>query len=289
MPSQKELKSKITSLQNIEKITAAMGMIAMARLQKYIAVQTASQAYLAQVERLAASLVRAAAAGDRLPFVHGYAEARCCDIVIVTADRGLCGPFNHEAVRAAAALADGLRKKNLRCSYYFIGSKGLRYGKQYALTDPVSLHVDARSLTHDSVKETADLFLDRFRGQKSHELHIVYNHYISSVNQTPVARRILPLQPQQAGDEKTSVRDYLAEPALPALIGHSMQRMVAAYLYNALMESITGEHAARMTAMQNASANCETLLDNYVRVRNRMRQSSITTELTEIISGMEAQ
>ena len=222
----------------------------------------------------------------------------------MTSDRGLCGGFNNSIARWAESRYQKFIGEGKEVDFYFIGKKARDYFASRGLKDgEVRLNL-AKDMCYSLAKETADRLLSFFLDGSYDEIHIVYNEFKSAIQQDVVAERLLPLtlkrQEEGAGSNFYSNfysdfysdfyedPDTIFEPSASEIIEELLQKHFEVQIYRILSESIASEHAARMTAMDNASNNAKDAIDKLTLTYNKMRQAAITTELIEITSGAEA-
>lgn len=278
----REYNKKITSLKNTRKITSSMKMISSVKLQKYMKTQQAVipfyQASLSMLNRIA-SLVK-----DSNILCSGYPEVKKSLIVLFSSDRGLCGRFNTNAIRKAIQLSDVLSSKRCECTFSFSGSKGYAFFKRQKL--PVEKVYEGNSSPdYTTATAIADDLFSRFAEGNFQEIWIVYSRKTALLEE-PCVERLLPFDVNN--DLSTESRDVLLEEKSTALLQNFSQMALRAKIYKAHLDSTVSEHAARMGAMDAATANCDKMIQRYIKLRNRARQTAITTELTEIVSGKEA-
>ncbi len=313
MATLKELNIKLASFKQTKKITSAMKLIATTRFNKMQLVTRRSQKYLAALETMAAVLgERSETLAELGSLAAGRAQSakhrQAVQLLVFTSERGLCGSFNQAVIKRFQSLLTELR--DVDCYVDFIGRRG------YDAFKNVSQFKERRELEgltkqprYDDMLPHADRYLNLLSSGARQKLIVVYNEFISTLVQRPIVRTLVPLQenaskaPPPAQHQKTvaggaaasnaaDIADAAAvcllEPAAAELAEAYLKALLRFNLYQTLLQSVTGEHAARMTAMDNATRNCNELVDQLTLERNRVRQAAITTELIEIISGAEA-
>ena len=212
-------------------------------------------------------------------------EGKRTEVVVVTADKGLCGSFNAGIIREAEGFMNGL-SSDAAVKVNAIGKKGREYfGKRFDLS---SEWVDVfRKVEFKTAKAIADELMDRYINDQVDAIHLVYNEFKSAIQAKPVCQQLLPIQPAELEADEP-VGEYLYEPSAQVLFGVLLPRYVQTLVFHAMLESAGAEHAARMTAMDSATKNAGELIDNLTLTMNRVRQASITTEIIEVVSGAEA-
>ena len=286
MAGKRELLRKISSLKNTEKITSAMKMIASTKLKKMQSALAASKPFgdaLAELNMKLGMFAPEENAAETLPLPKGFSGN--LHLVLFTGDRGLCGAFNSSVQKIVTAILEGFQPESYSITVY--GAKGAKFcdNRGFSVADAIApLPKIPRS--SDTAEKAGEL-LAGLRSGKFDEVLLVHNQYVSTLEQAPVVRRLLPPSLETSNDA-TNLWDLEFEPSRDN-VAASLTRLNAEYiLFRALLESMTAENAARLTAMENAAANCRNLIEHYKLIFNRSRQSDITTELLEIIAGTEA-
>ncbi len=294
MASQRDVKNRIASVKNIQKITRAMEMVAAARLRRAEQRISALRPYARAIRRMthqAAEVAGAEAAS--FPLLREHESERNVGLLLITGDRGLAGGFNSQIIRAGVRAGTELVEGGRTPVWYATGRRGVSSltfrgrdlsGSYTGFTDRPS-YADARAIAKDVMDAYVEGQLDR--------VDILYNSYISPLTQEVTRETLLPLsQAVLDGDEEDE------EPSGPkALVEYEpepeklLQRLVPDYveisIYRALIESTAGFFGAQMTAMRNASENAGTLIEEYTLQMNRARQAEITQEIMEVVAGAE--
>ena len=233
--------------------------------------------------------VAAAVGSERSLYVRGHETPLVPQYVVITGDRGMCGRFNTNIIRALHAHISAREPQPKNVVLSCIGQKGYAILKRRGES---VLHNYTECATHPSFETLRDAAADLigdFTSGIVHEVWIVYSKRVSSFSEEPMVERILPFQSDGAAvDPGTGDDSMLLEEPSNVLVERYAALMVQGMLYEALVESGVAEHAARMSAMDNASSNCARMTGKYVQLRNRARQAAITTELNEIVTGKEA-
>jgi F-type H+-transporting ATPase subunit gamma len=306
MASQKDIKNRISSVKNIQKITRAMEMVAAARLRKAEQRIEALRPYAGAIRRMTRQAAEAAGDIPQLPILNEHDSEDRIGILLVTGDRGLAGAFNSQIIRAGVRAGSEFEADGKETVYYASGRRGVSSltfrgrapVEQYTgFTDRPS-HADAREIASDLMAAYLDGDLDR--------VEIFYNGYISPLTQKVTRETLLPLQQasilgedeEDEGEEHPGADDEAAEAHKRALVDYEpdpeeiLGRLIPAYveisIYRALLESTASEHGARMTAMRNASQNAGEVIDDLTLEMNRARQAEITQEIMEVVAGAEA-
>lgn len=291
MPSLKEVRKRITSVKNTQKITRAMKLVAAAKLKRAQDAMAELRPYATKqrelLENLAAQLGPEAVTAH--PLLEPREEVKKVGVLAVTSDRGMCGGFNSYINKKLAAYvkerqAEGVevvvfplgRRANL-----FVKKSGFTVGKALGEIIPPGQELDIREITN--------MLSDAFKGHELDEVIILSNRFKNAITQIPTLVQLFPVpQPEvEEGGAATSV-DLIYEPSQQALFNYVVPRYAEVQVRQAILESVTGEHAARMNAMNSATDNAQDMISRLTLEMNRARQAAITTELMEIISGAEA-
>jgi F-type H+-transporting ATPase subunit gamma len=298
MASQRDVKTKISSVKNIQKITRAMEMVAAARLRRAEQRIEALRPYADALRRMTRQAAKAAGAeASRLPLLNEHDKEDRVGLLLVTGDRGLAGGFNSQIVRAGVRIAGELGEQGLQSVWYSTGRRGVssltfrgyELGGSYTGFADRPSYADARSIADDLIQAYVDGEVDR--------VEMVYNSYISPLTQKVTHERLLPISHATiAGEEQDG--DEQEEPSGPrALVDYEpdpeeiLKRLVPDYveisIYRALVESTAGFFGAQMTAMRSASDNAGEIITDLTLQMNRARQAEITQEIMEVVAGAE--
>ncbi|MEM9477585.1 MAG: F0F1 ATP synthase subunit gamma [Pseudomonadota bacterium] len=290
MPSLKDLKNRIESVKSTRKITKAMQMVAAAKLRR---AQDAAEQARPYTERFNAVLGQLAASvgdSDSAPrLLAGSGDDKVHLLVVMTAERGLCGAFNSSIARLARAKAEELLAAGKTVKIITVGKKGREQLKR-DLSDHFIHHVDLTEVKKIGYANAADIakgLLTRFDEGEFDVATIFYNRFESVISQVPTAQQVIPADfdaPEEAGE--STLYDY--EPSEEGILADLLPRGVATQVFAALLENAASEQGARMSAMDNATRNAGEMIDRLTIQFNRSRQAVITNELIEIISGAEA-
>ncbi len=291
MPSLKDLKNRIESVKSTRKITKAMQMVAAAKLRRAQDAAEAARPYAERMEAVMGGLAQAVGTGDSAPrLLAGTGKDHVHLLVVMTAERGLCGGFNSTIVRLARAKADELLAAGKTIKILTVGKKGREqikrdYGQYFVG------HVDLSEVKRIGYSNAADIasdILGRFDAEEFDVCTIFFNRFQSVISQVPTATQVIPASfdaPEDADGDAT-LYDY--EPSEEAVLEDLLPRGVATQIFTALLENGASEQGARMSAMDNATRNAGDMIERLTIEYNRSRQAVITSELIEIISGAEA-
>jgi F-type H+-transporting ATPase subunit gamma len=295
--AQKEVKSRIASVKNIQKITRAMEMVAAARLRRAEQRIEALRPYASAIRRMTRQAAEAAGNVPNLPILNEHESVNHVGLLLVTGDRGLAGAFNSQIVRAGIRVAGEHEAEGRSMVWYASGRRGVSSltfrGREVAgaytgFTDRPA-YGDARDIAQDLMTAYVDGQVD--------QVEIIYNGYISPLQQQVTRETLLPLQHATILEAEEDEDDGEERPAHGALVEYEpdpeeiLKRLIPAYveisIFRALLESTASEHGARMTAMRNASENAGDIIKDLTLQMNRERQAEITQEILEVVSGAE--
>jgi F-type H+-transporting ATPase subunit gamma len=288
MPSLKDLKNKIASVKNTRKITKAMQMVSAAKLRRAQDAAEQARPYAERMNAVMAGLsasVGTSAGAPRL--LAGTGADKVHLLVVMTAERGLCGGFNSTIVRLARAHANALIAQGKTVKMLTVGKKGREQLKRDFSANAVG-HVDlsdVKRMGYSNAQGIAQEIITRFHAGEFDVATLFYNRFQSVISQIPTALQVIPAV-FDAGAQVASLYDY--EPSEEAIVADLLPRAVATQVFTALLENGASEQGARMSAMDNATRNAGEMITKYTTIYNRTRQAAITKELIEIISGAEA-
>jgi F-type H+-transporting ATPase subunit gamma len=286
MPNLKDIKRRIKSVKNTQQITKAMKLVAASKLRK---AQKAIQDARPYALKLRDVLNHISARCN--PDLHALLDQRDGKnilVLVVTADKGLCGGFNGNIIRRAAKVIAENEGKDL--SLVLAGKKGKDYFKHRS-TKITHEFIDwTRDFNYAKAQEIGDLLAELFVGKTVDKIFMVYNEFKSVMQQEVVVEQLLPVVPESLGTAKETdhVQEYIYEPDEEAILDALLKRYMTVQVYRAFLESGASEQGARMTAMDSASRNAGDMIDGLSLTYNKARQAYITKELIEIVNGAEA-
>ena len=283
--SLKEVKQRIQSVKNTQKITSAMKLISAAKLRRAQNTIEGVRPYQSKLDEMLVSFLSVADTVST-PFTR-VSEPKRVVVVAVSSNSSLCGGFNASVIRLAKeAIAQHLSTEGRVVEVFPVGKKiadSLRK-EGYELNE--TLMPQAVAPQYASVAQVADELMKRFAAGEIDRVEFVYTHFHSAAKQVPVCETFLPIDIESMNKEAVhSLSDFIVEPSKEELISRLVPRVIAMRLYTALLDSIAAEHAARMLAMQIATDNADDLITTLVREYNKSRQQAITNELLDIVSG----
>jgi F-type H+-transporting ATPase subunit gamma len=291
MPSLKDLRIRINSVKSTQKITAAMKLVAGAKLRRAQEAALAARPYTERMDRMVAAIGRTIAGSPGAPrLLAGTGSDKVHLLVVATADRGLCGGFNSSIVRQARQIIRRLEAEGKTVKVMTVGRKGrdqLRrdYGRLIGQTFE---DVGKRRLAFSEASMVARKILEMFEAGEFDVCTIVYNRFRSVISQIVTTQQLIPVALPQAEAAKAGQAMYESEPDEEEILKALLPRNLAVQVFRALLENAASEQGARMTAMDNATRNAGEMIGKLSTIYNRTRQATITKELIEIISGAEA-
>jgi F-type H+-transporting ATPase subunit gamma len=292
MPSLLDIRRRIRAVRSTQQITKAMKMVAASRLRRAQDRVVRARPFAVEMRRVITSLVPRVEA-TRHPLLDARVAPRAGGkalLFVVTGDRGLCGSFNSNVIRAAGAFI--LERGSVPVALALLGKKGRDFFVRRGF-EVVYEHAPLfATLRYEDAQAAAAFAIAEFTGGRADGVWIVYNEFRSVLQQRVVLERLLPLVDPWAADGEGGatggVVDYLYEPSPQAIFDALLPRVVEVRIYRALLESAAAEHAARMTAMDAATKNAGDMIDHLTLHLNKVRQAAITREIIEVVSGAEA-
>jgi F-type H+-transporting ATPase subunit gamma len=286
MPNLKDIKRRIKSVKNTQQITKAMKLVAASKLRKaQKAIQDARPYALKTRDVLNHISARCN------PDLHALLDQRDGGntlVMVVTADKGLCGGFNGNIIRRASKLVAESDDKNL--SLMLVGKKGKDFFKHRSIKISHEFIDWTRDINYAKAQEIGNLLAEMFVAKKVDKIVMVYNEFKSVMQQEVVVEQLLPIvpEPMEAVKETAHVPEYIYEPDEESILDALLKRYMTVQVYRALLESSASEQGARMTAMDSASRNAGDMINGLSLTYNKARQAYITKELIEIVNGAEA-
>jgi F-type H+-transporting ATPase subunit gamma len=304
MASQKDVKNRIASIKNINKITRAMEMVAAARLRRAEQRIEHLRPYAQGIRKLTRQAAEHAGGVPRVPVMEEREEVKRVGVVLVTGDRGLAGAFNTNIIRDGMRLGAELREGGVESSFSAVGRKGvsaLTFRKQELAGSYVGF-TDRPAFAN--AREIGEELTARYVDGDVDKVELIYNRYVSPLTQHVWRQTLLPMQQAEVIGEGVAAEEEQAEeteiekahgrssweyePEAEDLLAQLIPEYVNISVYRALLESAASELGARMTAMRNAAENAETMMGDLTLEMNRARQSEITQEILEVVAGAEA-
>ena len=287
MASLKDIKRRIVSVQNTQKITSAMKMVAAAKLRRAQAAIESARPYAERMRSTLEEVAGGMGGSVEHPLFEEREQVRNLEVIVITSDRGLAGAFNNAVLKLVdktlAEREGGLASVRLT----LIGKKAGDYYKRRRASQIASSRAIGNTATYSDAASVARGVMDRFQSGEVDEVMLVFSEFISTMTQRPRTAVLLPFSALEKSDEEESL-SYEIEPSPEELLAVLVPKAVEVEVFRALLESQAGEHAARMTAMESATRNTEDLIERLNLQYNRARQAAITRELVEIVTGAQA-
>src|SRR6186997_2553421 len=304
MATQKEVKNRIASVKNINKITRAMEMVAAARLRRAEQRIADMRPYAEGMRKLTRRAAAQAGGIPRVPVLEERENVNRVGIVLVTGDRGLAGAFNSNIIREGMRMAAKVREEGAEPTFAVVGRKGVSAltFRKMDVTDSYVGFTDRPAFAN--AREIGEALTARYVDEDLDRVELIYNRFVSPLTQHVWRQTLLPLQQaevigegaeaeQESGEETEAERaqsksEWTYEPDPEELLARLIPEYVTISVYRALLESAASELGARMTAMRNAAENAETMIGDLTLEMNRVRQAEITQEILEVVGGAEA-
>ena len=291
MPSTKEIRGKIKSVQNTRKITKAMEMVAASKMRKAQDRMHAARPYGDKIRVICSHLARANVTDYRHPFLNQNEGAKKVGIILVSTDKGLAGALNTNIQRVLLQRMREWSAEGIQVEASALGNKGLGFLQRLGvpvLSQTVQLG-DRPSI--DRLIGAIAVQIEAYKEGKVDKVYLCYSRFVNAMKQIPVVEQLLPLSDEQLSAEEPQRKfswDYIYEPDAQTVLDELLRRYVEALIYQAVAENMASEQSARMVAMKAASDNAKKLIDDLELVYNKTRQAGITKEITEIVGGAAA-
>jgi len=287
MPSLKEVKLKIAGVKKTSQITKAMNMVAAAKLRGAQEKMESFRPYTSKFNEAMSNLSRGANT-DAFPLMEAR-DVKKVELIVITSDRGLCGSFNANIVKMAENKITQYKAEGKEVSLVCVGKKGAQLLEKTGAVRKSYTDVMANFQMHNA-REIATDVSGQFLEGKSDKVELVYGSFKSVAIQEPVSSIFLPVQPVESDEpvENAISGDYIYEPSTEEIMDTMQPLYLNVMVYHAMLEVSASEHAARMTAMDNATSACKDIVSNLTIVYNKARQAAVTNELMDIVGGAEA-
>ncbi len=285
MASGKEIRGKISSINNTQKITSAMEMVAASKMRKSQERMEVGKPYATRIRNVIGHVANANPEYRHVYFTQREVER--VGYIIVSTDRGLCGGLNINAFKAVVKDMTTWRDRGVPIEFCAMGAKATSFFNSYGGNVVASVRGLGDNPAVKDVIGAAKVMMDKFTSGELDRLYLVSNEFVNTMTQEPRIQQLLPLEPSEDEDLKHHW-DYIYEPAPEALIYGLLTRYMETQVYQAVVENAACEQAARMLAMKNATDNAGDLIEELGLAYNKARQAAITQELSEIVSGAAA-
>lgn len=286
MAGAKEIRTKIKSIQNTQKITKAMEMVAASKMRRAQNRMRSARPYAGKIREVIGHLAHA-----NPEYKHPYTivrDVKRVGYIVVSTDRGLCGGLNVNLFRSALNSISEHVDNKVEVDVACIGSKGLSFFKRIGVNIVAEATGIGDSPTLETLLGTVRVMLEAFDNGQIDRLYIVNNEFINTMAQKPIVDAVLPIVVQNPQEEIKYHWDYIYEPDSKEVVDVLLTRYIESLVYQAVVENVASEQASRMVAMKSASDNAGSLIDELQLVYNKARQASITQEISEIVAGAAA-
>ncbi len=291
MANLKEIQRKIKSVKGTQKTTRAMKLVSSAKLRRAEQVAKASKAYALKItemmQEISANMAKVTEEIDS-PYFKSVKEPKVVDIIVITSDKGLCGGFNSQTIKRVNTIIDEYESKGAKVRVRAIGKKAIayyKYQKRELINEVEGL---SSAPTYDKAADFIKEVVESYLNGETDKVIIVHNGYVNMITQEVRINNILPLDPSDFEPKAVSTSELEMEPDDDSLLEELINRYIEYTIYYALIDSLAAEHGARMQAMDAATNNAKEMVKSLTVSYNKARQEAITTELIEIISGVEA-
>ncbi|HXE96823.1 MAG TPA: ATP synthase F1 subunit gamma [Dongiaceae bacterium] len=285
MASLKSIKKRIVSVKNTRQITKAMKMVSAAKLRRAQENVVAARPYAKKLGEVMQSLATNLE-GDLHPLLEKR-DAKKLLLIVITSDRGLCGGFNSNLCKAGDRYLKEKMNSYEQVSVLTIGRKGFEFLKSRYTVYKNFANVLAKP-SYQTAAMLAQEVIDGFVAGEYDQVELLYNSFRTVMSQDITFQQLLPVEPEVAAATDETPVEYIYEPSVGELLAEILPKNIEVQIFKAMLETVAGEHGARMTAMDSASKNANEMIGKLTLQYNRARQAAITTELMEIISGSES-
>ena len=286
MGNSSEIVGQIKSVQNTRKVTRALEMVSASKIRKAQDRMAASRPYARMMRQVIGHLSKASLEYKH-PFTQVRDDVKRVGYIVVATDRGLCGGLNNNMFRKLLGEFKQWQDQGVEITTVIIGRKAAQFFKRLNVHISASTQDLGDQPQLESLIGSIKVVLDDYRDEKLDRLYVCYNEFVNTMTQQSRFDMLLPL-PAIEDDESASNWDYLYEPSAEALLDDILTRYIESIVYQATLENVASEHAARMVAMKSASDNANSLIDELRLVYNKARQAAITQEISEIVGGASA-
>lgn len=289
MATLRDIKRKIDAVKKTSQITKAMNMVAAAKLRGAQQNMERFHPYALKFKEFIGRLAAGVEDATQYSLLTPKEQVKKVEVLLVTADRGLCGSFNTNLIVSTERFIRAKAAEGIEVVLTTAGRKGsdyFRHRKVEILKRYIGL---LNNVSFDDAQQISAEIIERFEMGAVDEVYVIYSHFVNIVKQIPTMVRLLPITPSVSeGAEQAGHFEYLFEPSHQALLNDLLPNYVNVQVLETLYQTSVGEHAARMAAMENATNNCKELVRTLTLTYNKARQAGITTELMDIVGGAEA-
>jgi len=287
MPSLRDIRRRINSIKSTQKITRAMKMVAASKLRRAQERIFEARPYANKMWSVISSLSMKTR-GEEHPLLVRRGGPKI-EALIITSDRGLCGALNSNILKKASEFIREKKRDNYEVSISVIGRKGRDFFRRHNIPMRNVWVGISGKVIYSNAQEIATELVKNYTDELFDELYLIYNEFKSAMQQRVTIERLLPIEPQKAEKEgEAEGGEFLYEPSVDEVLATLLPKHIEVQVFRALLESEASEQGARMTAMDNATKNAGEMIDRFTLLFNKTRQSAITKELMEVVSGAEA-
>lgn len=286
MASGKEIRTKIASIKNTQKITRAMEMVAASKMRKTQDRMQATRPYSLKISQIINHVSQ-----SNPEYKHDFLvqrETKRIGVIMISSDRGLCGGLNANLYRSVLRTTEEWEAAGSEVDFACIGQKGAAFFSSIG-ANIVAQATKIGDKPHlEDIVGVIKVVLDAYTEGRIDELHVCYNDFVNTMIQQPVVRKLLPIEPEELEEDLSGHWDYIYEPDAKEVLDGLMPRYIESIVYQGVVENNASEQAARMVAMKSASDNAGKLIDELQLIYNKERQAAITQEISEIVGGAAA-
>jgi F-type H+-transporting ATPase subunit gamma len=283
----KEIRTKIKSVQNTQKITRAMQMVATSKMRKTQDRMRAARPYAEKVRQVMAHLAQTNPDANN-PLLAKRSSVKRAGVILITSDKGLAGGLNANLLRRFCQRVDELMGQGVQVDVCALGQKGLAAAQRLKLNVVASATQLGDTPQMDKLIGPISVMINAYAEGAIDELLIVYTRFVNTMKQEPTLEQLLPLSTKHMAVEHSHPWDYLFEPDVKSVLDFLVRRYLESVIYQGVAENMASEQAARMVAMKAATDNAANLIESLKLTYNKARQAAITTELSEIVAGAAA-
>ena len=290
MATLKELKTKINSVKNTQKTTRAMKLVSTAKLKRAEEALLLSREYARKIEEVTNEISKKLSSVKDTINIRAFADIKDIkkvDIIIVTADKGLCGGFNHQTIKTALQKIEELKAKNIKIRLKVIGKKAIEYFKFVGIEMYEAIEGLSSAPDYEKAAEVIEKSYNDFVNEEIDNIIVIYNGYVNKLTQQIHVRELLPVEVSNDVNENEFLE---VEPTddYESVLENLVKKYIEYIMYYTLLDSLAGEHSARMQAMDAATNNAKEMVHQLTLQFNKVRQESVTRELIEIVTAIEA-
>lgn len=289
MPTLRDIRKRLKAIENTKKITAAMKMVAAAKLRKVQDRMLNFRPYAQGMESVLSNLAQTAER-EMHPLLV-LRPRKTVEVLVITSDKGLCGAFNANILRTSYKYINSLQQEGFELSLSVVGRKARDFFRRRNVPMRNTWIGLSGRVTYTDAQGIAKDLIENYTNETIDEVTILYNEFKSLIAQKVTTTKLLPIGAlEEEGAKEPSIisGDYLYEPSRAVVFETLLPKYIEIQIYRALLESSASEEAARMTAMENATKNCGELIDKVTLLANKVRQAAITKDLMDIVGGVEA-